>query len=474
MLDASRSGGTAAGFGGHHDQLTQAWELEEIAHVKRALVIMTAFILAACGSNAPAPTPGASAPANTAAPAASAAASPQGDPTAPVTVWIDQDRQPAFDAYVKAHPDTANLLKAVIVDREQFPAKVLLFNNTKSGWPDVVFAEPRLVSRVSDAAHNFPLDLTGIVPDDVIKDYDGQSNCIFDGRVLCLRNDLAQFVLYYNKPLMDQFGYTVPTTWEEYQALSDKVAAEHPGYYMGTFGDAWSFLSYFEAANCPFAQVKDTSSLIVNPSDPSCTKVARMVDHMIANKTLWNTDYFDASFANLGTSGKLLMVPMAAWAWGVFDGTYKFPAGSLGVADPLKWSADAEPITAAMGGAAWTVSSHAKNVGLAVDFVQWVTQNPEFWKGTTNFPAYRPIQPLWHDAVKSNKLFANDPWDAMSGAAANISPLDNWPRFDLIVPLNGFVKDAYKNGTTIEASLPTLVDTFKPLAEAVGYEIVSQ
>lgn len=447
--------------------------------MKRALALMAVLVLAGCASS-PSTAPPTTAPAVSTAPGSSTAAttapvaSPQGDPSAPVTVWIDQDRQPAFDAYVKAHPDQANLLKAVIVDREQFPAKVLLFNNTKSGWPDVVFAEPRLVARVSDVAHSFPLDLTGLVPADAISNYDGESNCTFDGKVYCLRNDLAQFVLYYSKPLMDQFGYQVPTTWEDYQALSDKVAAEHPGYYLGTFGDAWSFLSYFEAANCPYAQVKDASTLVINPSDAGCVKAAKLVDHMIANKTLWNTDYFDASFANIGTTGKLLMVPMAAWAWGVFDATYKFPAGSLGVATPLKWSDQPAPVTAAMGGAAWTISSHAKNVGLAVDFIQWVTQDPDFWKGTTNFPSYKPIQSLWHDATKSNKIFANDPWDAMSAAAGMISPLDNWPRIDLIVPLNGFVKDAAKNGATIEASLPKLVDTFKALAEAQGYQVVGQ
>jgi ABC-type glycerol-3-phosphate transport system substrate-binding protein len=437
--------------------------------MKRALLLVAVVVLAGCGGTTATATP-----AQSLAPGATPAPTVLGDPTAQVTVWIDQDRQPAFDAYVKAHPDKKDLLKAVIVDREQFPAKVLLFNNTKSGWPDVVFAEPRLVARVADAAHNFPLDLTGLVPDDVIKNYDGIDNCIFDGKVYCLRNDLAQFVLYYNKPLMDKFGYTVPTTWEDFQALSDKVAADHPGYLMGTMGDGWSFLSYFEAANCSYARVKDAGTLIINPSDPNCIKAAKLADHMIANKTLWNTDYFDASFANQATSGKLLMVPMAAWAWGVFDATYKFPAGSLGAALPLKWAADQAPMTAAMGGAAWTVSSHAKNVALSVDFIQWVTQNEDFWKGTNNFPAYKPIQSLWHDAMKDNKIWANDPWDAFSQAATMISPLDNWPRFDLIVPLNGFVKDAAKNNMTLEASLPKLVDVLKPLAEAQGYNVVNQ
>ena len=76
-------------------------------------------------------------------------------------------------------------------------------------------------------------------------------------------------------------------------------------------------------------------------------------------------------------------------------------------------------MTPAMGGAAWTVSSHTKNPKLAVDFVQWVTTDPDFWKGTTNFPAYKPIQNLWQDAVKSNALFANDPFPVYQQAATD-------------------------------------------------------
>ena len=121
------------------------------------------------------------------------------DENAPITVWIDQDRQPYIDAYKKANPDKASLINSVIVDREQFPAKVLLFNNTGQGWPDVVFAEPRLVARVADAAHQFPLDLKQWIPADTLNNYDGMANCTFGDKVYCVRNDLAQYVLYYNK-----------------------------------------------------------------------------------------------------------------------------------------------------------------------------------------------------------------------------------------------------------------------------------
>ena len=43
-------------------------------------------------------------------------------------------------------------------------------------------------------------------------------------------------MLWVNQKRMDEFGYTVPTTWQEWAALGEKVAAEHPGYIIGNIG----------------------------------------------------------------------------------------------------------------------------------------------------------------------------------------------------------------------------------------------
>ena len=47
-------------------------------------------------------------------------------------------------------------------------------------------------------------------------------------------------MLWVNKKLMDQFGYSVPTTWQDWAALGQKVATEHPGYIVGNIGDSYS------------------------------------------------------------------------------------------------------------------------------------------------------------------------------------------------------------------------------------------
>jgi maltose-binding protein MalE len=137
----------------------------------------------------------------------------------------------------------------------------------------------------------------------------------------------------------------------------------------------------------------------------------------------------------------------------------------------MKWKDDEKGQTPAMGGAAWTVSNHTKNPKLAADFVQWVTTDAGFWKGTTNYPAYKPIQKLWQEAVASNALFANDPFPVYQQAASQITPLDKWPRFDLIAPFSEVVKTALKDKATVESTLPKVAETLAPLAEAQGYQV---
>jgi multiple sugar transport system substrate-binding protein len=441
--------------------------------VKRIGVLVTLALLAVSTTVLAAPR-GQHAQSPSALPAPAAT-----DTGQPITVWIDQPRQPAIDAYIAAHPDKARLITTSIVDREQFPDQVLLFNNTGSGWPDVVFAEPRLVGRVADEGHDFPLDLKGVVSDDVLSGYDGMAGCTFGDHVYCLRNDLAQFVLYYNKPLMDQFGYTVPTTFEELQALSDKVAVDHPGYLLGTIGDGWTLLSYLDASGCPLHELVDDNTLKIDPTDARCQRAAALIDHMVANKTLWNTDYFDATFALQVNSDKLLLMSGPAWMSGVFGGKpdstwYTTADHQLGVAAPLKWADDAQAQTPAMGGAAWTVSKHTQNPGLAADLAQWVTTAPEYWSVTPNFPAYRPIQPLWEQQVASDPLFAADPFPVYQQAASEISSLDKWPRFDLIAPLTQTVKDSQTNGKTITDALPNAASILTLLAQSQGYTVNPQ
>ncbi|MBC8077141.1 MAG: extracellular solute-binding protein, partial [Chloroflexales bacterium] len=401
---------------------------------------------------------------------------------APITVWVDSTREGAVKLYKEKHPDVADKITIVLADRGQFPAKVLLFNNQNGGWPDVVFAEPELVGQVADASRNFPQDLTPYVSKDIIDKFAPGSlaPCTFEGKLFCLRNDLAQNVLWYNKPLMDQFGYQVPKTWEEYSALGERVAKEHPGYIIGAFGDSQALNVYFWGGRCPVNKLIDSTKVLINLNDQKCVRVAKMVDTLLANGALSKLGPFDPAFAKLAAEDKLLMLPAASW-YGeyVFGGKpdstfYKEAKGQLGVALPLKWSDDDKPYTGAQGGAAWTMSRHTANPQLAADLIVWLTTANDYQGTAPTLPAYEPAAEVWSKTVSGNKVYAADPFPVLKESSGMIDPQWANVRFDKAKTFETVVIGALQEGQTVESTLPELQKQFQALAEAQGYEVVTQ
>jgi len=400
----------------------------------------------------------------------------------PITVWIDTPRQPAMDAYKKAFPEKAKLIKSEIVDREQFPAKVLLFNNVGSGWPDVVFAEPNLIAQVADASRDFPLDLKPFVSKTILDGFavGANADCILpDGKIICLRNDLAQNVLYYNKPLMEKFGYAIPKTWEEYQAIGEKVAKDHPGYVIGAFGDSQALNAYFFPGRCPTGQLQSPTKVYINMKDPKCTRVAALVDTLLANKSLSSYAPFSKEFADIAKQDKLLLMVGASWYGeyifgGKADSVYYTEAkGQLGVAMPLKWAAEEKAWTGAQGGAAWTVSRHTTNPQLAADLAIFMTTSVEVQGTAPTFPAYLPAAAVWAKTVAGNKLYANDPFPVFKDASELIDPLWSNVRFDRADAFLNTVLAAVNDGKTVTSSLEAYDKLLQQLASAQGYEVVT-
>ena len=63
---------------------------------------------------------------------------------------------------------------------------------------------------------------------------------------------------------MKQWGYKVPATWEDYQALGEKVATEHPGYLVGAAGDTFTPEIYMWASKCGANQITGPKAVTVN------------------------------------------------------------------------------------------------------------------------------------------------------------------------------------------------------------------
>jgi len=198
-----------------------------------AAVAAGTLLLAACGGS----SSGGGAPAK--------ATGPYGFKTeaqsssAPITVWVDSTRLAAAQAFQKANP--AVKIKIVSYDgnangSNTFKTKMSLFDKAGSGWPDVVFTTDNNSASWGSADGTgslAPLD-AGLVPQATLDGFakGAMDVCTINDAVYCLRNDLAQNVLWYNKKLMDEFGYTVPTNAWSLRSMSVPPMIGLPSFVM--------------------------------------------------------------------------------------------------------------------------------------------------------------------------------------------------------------------------------------------------
>jgi ABC-type glycerol-3-phosphate transport system substrate-binding protein len=342
------------------------------------------------------------------------------DDKAKLTVWVDADRSSAVDAFKKANPDVP--LNVVTYDgsangSNSFRTKMQLFDRAGNGWPDVVFStqnnDAAWASQAANGKQAFaaPLD-HGLVPQATLDGFTkGALNpCTVGGKVYCLRNDLAQVVLWYNKALLDQFGYQLPTTWQEYQALGEKVAREHPGYIVGTVGDPWTPEVYFWGSKCQANDITGPKAVTVNVTTNECKRAATLLDTLIKNGTTPNVSVFTPEFVQK-YSGKVLMTPGPAWyAGAIFNNpqSLNVAKGQLGVAAPLAWAGE-PAVTGNVGGGTWFISSHSTNLKAAEKFAEFVTTADDYQVNVApGYPAYGPAGDKWIKKQESSGYYATD------------------------------------------------------------------
>lgn len=94
------------------------------------------------------------------------------DESATLTVWTDDTRQPAVEAYVKAHPDAKVKVVLTNYGPGEIPQKIALADKAGKGWPDVVFlGAPSDVSALAAAPLNFAQPLNDLVPETTRKQF---------------------------------------------------------------------------------------------------------------------------------------------------------------------------------------------------------------------------------------------------------------------------------------------------------------
>ncbi|MEY9841155.1 ABC transporter substrate-binding protein [Streptacidiphilus sp. EB103A] len=394
-----------------------------------------------------------------------------------LTVWVDSTRLAAAQLYQKENP-TAKM-NIVTYDGDAngsnyLQTKVQLFNRTGSGWPDVVFSsQNNEATWAVQAGFTAPLN-QGLVPTSALAGFAAGANnpCTVNGTLYCLRNDLSQAVLWYNKPLMDTWGYQVPTTWEQYQALGEKVAAQHPGYLVGDAGDSYTPEIYLWAGKCGANQITGPRAVTVNTGSANCTKMAALMDDLVKKGSMSVSGVFSTDF-DKNKADKVLMMPGPAWYGGaLFQGTFKTPAKEIAAAPIPQWSGDSQPATGNVGGGTWLMSAHSAHLKAAAAFMTWVTTSDDYQgKVAPGYPASSTAAATWLAAQKASGYYADDISGPLQAAATQVWSGWGAGQFSQEAIWAATVKPGLTSGKSIVSMLPAWQTAITNYAQSDGYKV---
>ncbi|MBF4572735.1 extracellular solute-binding protein [Herbiconiux sp. VKM Ac-1786] len=399
-----------------------------------------------------------------------------------ITVWVDNTRVAAADAFKAANPDVP--IDVVTYDgsangSNSFQTKIQLFDKAKKGWPDVVWStqtnDAAWASQTTPGSQPFAAQLDGgLVDSELIDGFTPGSldPCTVDGKVYCLRNDLAQNVLWYDKTLFDQFGYTLPTTWEEYQELGEKVASEHPGYIIGAAGDAWTPEIYMWASKCQAGDVTAVREITVDTTSEECQRMADLLDTTIANGSVTTESVFSPSFVQK-YAGKVLAMPGPVWYSGaIFNSpdSLNVPAGQIGAATPLTWDGE-DVVTGNVGGGTWYISSHSANLASAKKFVEFAATSDEYQvELNPGLPAFAAAGEKWVAKQADSGYFAGD-LSALTDSASLVWSGWGSPTFSQEAVWAKTVTPVITSGGTVSDTLEEWGQAIKDQAQVNGYKV---
>lgn len=396
-----------------------------------------------------------------------------------LTIWTDATRVPAVKLYAQNHTCVKVEMTVFGYTGDQLQTKIGLFNREGSGWPDLIW-DPQTPDAgwLSSRRYHYAAALNkGLVSKSKLSTWaqNSLSVCTFDGNVYCLRNDIAANVLWYNAPLMKQFGYAIPKTWAEYEKLGADVAKQHPGYVIGTVGDSYGDAVYFWGSGCPTNQLVGDMKLKIDLSAPSCTRVATMLDSLVKNGSISTLSITSPDFAKkYGDTNHLLMTVGPLW-YGLYvlEADFHPAKTTWGAAPPMTWPDFTE--TGDVGGGIWQVSSHANPATqkLAAEAAYWMCSSPIYQKISTGYPAVRSAAKIWLEQINSGGIYADGEsiGKIFHSAAGKIWPGYSFPLFNPRIVWADTVVPRLVQGQSMTSIMPAWQTALDNQARIFGYTV---
>lgn len=141
----------------------------------------------------------------------------------------------------------------------------------------------------------------------------------FDGKVYAVPFLTAYWVVYYNKPLFEEHGLQVPTTWDELIALNDALLEKGVIPMAQTFVDRWQAFILFEEMIVRTQGPEFYNKLMYGEAkytDPEVVEAMELWKSMMEAGYLTNDFAFGTgtdTFLPAFQAGQIAMVPIGDW-----------------------------------------------------------------------------------------------------------------------------------------------------------------
>jgi multiple sugar transport system substrate-binding protein len=345
-----------------------------------------------------------------------------------------------------------------------------------TGAPDVVQLENTAVPQF--ALGESLVDLSPYGFEKYQSDFsEGSWSAVLNGdQIVGLPEDASPMALLYNKRVFDQFGITVPTTWDEYVEAAKKIHAADPNTYLTSDGGDGLFASsmIWQAGGHPY-QV-DGTDITIDLADEGVQKWTGVWNQLVEGELLSpTTSYTDDWYKQLG-NGQIASLVSAAWMPGLLAQAAPDGAGDWQVA-PMPTYDGGEPVSANYGGSSEVVLNQTKNPALAAAFVEFINTDPAAVQELVDagsYPAYLPVAEDAAFADKPNEYFGGQPVNQVFKAASEAVP-SGWQ----YLPYQSYaqsifgdsVGQAYVNYTELDPALMQWQDSLIEYGNEQGYTV---
>lgn len=299
------------------------------------------------------------------------------------------------------------------------------------------------------------------------------------GKLYGLPQDSGPMAMFYNKTVFDEYGLTVPKTWDEYIADAKKLHAADPtSYITSDNGDAGFTMSMiWQAGGTPF--VSKGTNVTVNLQDAGSKKWADTWNPLVANKLLSPTPGFSDDWYKQLASGQIATQITGAWFPGILEGSVKGSSGDWRVA-PIPTYDGTKAVTSENGGGGQSVLKQSKNQALAAGFVKYLNSSDAsvntFLK-LGGFPSTTATLKAASFLDTKPDYFAKQPINTVL-ADASKSVVPGWSFLPFQVYANSIYADtmgqAYQNNSDLNAGLKAWQAAIVKYGNQQGFTVTSK